>query len=97
MKHIIEFFPGDWVDQMSRINEAVIERNKLQKLGGQTRLVRKISNMEFWKFIECIISRVTHAKKVCIIWGEIYRFDAGKVPISIYRHFCGIFKLNVHC
>ena len=40
LKYLIELLPGDWVKQMSKINEKSVERNRLYKLGGETRLVQ---------------------------------------------------------
>ena len=45
MNHLIELWAGDCINQISKINDAVGERNRLQKLGGKTRLV---SHFQRW-------------------------------------------------
>ena len=40
LKHIIQLLPGDWVERISKTNEAVGESNCLDKLGEKRRLVR---------------------------------------------------------
>ena len=39
-KHMIHLWTGDWVNNMSKTNEAVGERNNIDKLRGKKRLVR---------------------------------------------------------
>ena len=38
-KHIIQLLPGDWVKQVAKINEAVGEKNHLDKSVGKKGLV----------------------------------------------------------
>ena len=85
MKHLIEVWLGDWVEQLSKMNEAVGERNRLHKFTNNIRLVKIISKMEFWKCFGCIILAVIYGKKGCMIWEERHIYDAGKAPSPIDR------------
>ena len=62
LKHLRELWLGDWIEQMSKTNEEVGERNQHQKAGGEDTIEENSSN-EFWKYIWCILLSVTHGKK----------------------------------
>ena len=40
LKHLIELWPGDWFDQLSKMNEESEEINRHQKATGKRRLVQ---------------------------------------------------------
>ena len=42
MKHLIQFWPGDWVRQMANINEAVFMKNCVTMNGGGKWLVHPL-------------------------------------------------------
>ena len=53
----------DWVKHMVKINEAVGEKNRLDKSWGKKLLVQNVTKNEFWKCIGCIILTVTYESK----------------------------------
>ena len=98
MKHLIELCPGDWVDQMSKMNEEIDERNQHQEATGKRRLTRKISNNEFWKFIGCILLEFNYGEKGYMIWVSTTIKDSGKAEGKIDRDVCGkTYLLRVSC
>ena len=48
---MIQLCPGDWVNQMSKMNEAVIMKNRVTVGGGGKRIVCTFRRQEFWKCI----------------------------------------------
>ena len=63
-KHLIQLWPGDWVKQKEKINEAVGMKNDFTMDGGGKGLVCTFKRQEFWKCIGCGISTVTYVKKL---------------------------------
>ena len=55
MKHIIKLWSGDWVKQMSKINEAVVMKNRFTVYGGGKRLVGPFKRQDFWECVGCIL------------------------------------------
>ena len=51
LKHIIQLLPGDWVKQITKINEAVGMNNFLTMGGGGKRIVRPFRRQELCKCI----------------------------------------------
>ena len=68
--HLIQLCPGDWVEQVRKMNEAVGEKNSFDNSGGKKLLVHHFTRNEFWKCIGCILSVVIYGIKVNQIWGE---------------------------
>ena len=58
---LIKLWPGDWIDQLKRMNQKVDEENGKQRVKGnvQYRKVRRFSSCEFWKNIVCLVSAPT--------------------------------------
>ena len=48
---------------MSKMNLEARKKNCIDRLGGKRRNVRYFSKNELWKFIGCILSKVTHRKE----------------------------------
>jgi len=61
LKMLIKLWPGDWVDQLKRINKKVDEDNEMQRVKGIVRFrkVRRFSSSEFWRNIGCMVSAPT--------------------------------------
>ena len=51
LKHLIEFWTGDWEKQFLKMNEMVCEQVRHQKEAGKSQSARIFSKNEFWKFI----------------------------------------------
>ena len=68
LKHLIRLWPGDWENQMEKMNEAVGMNNCVTVGGGGKRLVLPFKRQEFWKCIVCILSAVTYGNKGCAPW-----------------------------
>ena len=53
LKMLIKLWPGDWIDQLKRMNQNVDEENGKQRVKGNVRFrkVRRFSSSEFWKNI----------------------------------------------
>ena len=81
LKHIIQLWPGDWVNQMENLNEMVGINHCLLIPGGKKllRLVRTFRSQEFWKYIGCIPQAVTYGMKRHKLWRELPR-TVGKNP-----------------
>ena len=71
LKHLVQLWPGNWVNQMGKMNEAVGMENRVTMNGGGKRLVRPFKSQEFWKYIGCIISEDIYGKKGHTLWSEI--------------------------
>ena len=58
LKMLIKLWPGDWIDQLKRMNRKVNEENGKQrvKVNVRYRKVRRFSSFEFWKNIGCLVS-----------------------------------------
>ena len=63
LKHLIQFWPGDWAKQTAKTNEAVGIINPYTMNGKGKILVRHFKRQYFWKYIGYIISEVTYGKK----------------------------------
>ena len=48
LKQLIQLWPGDWVNQMEKINEAVGMNNRLAVYGGWKRIFFPFRRQEFW-------------------------------------------------
>ena len=64
MKHLIKLWPGYWVKNMARINEAVGMKNSFTIDGGGKRLVCPFKRQELWKCIGCVLLEVAYGKRV---------------------------------
>ena len=83
MKHIIKLWSGDWVKQMSKINEAVVMKNRVTVGEGGERIVRPFRRQEFWKCIGCVILKVTYGKKVHKLWSETPKYFVRMTPTKL--------------
>ena len=98
LKRLIELWPGYWVEQLSKMNEEVDERNRHHKATGKRQSVQKFSNNDFWKYIGCIISAFTYGKEGYTIWKSTTRRDGCKAACKIDREVRGkIDLLKVSC
>ena len=66
----MQLWPQDWVKQMRKMDEMVGMKNCLDNSVGKKRLVCPFISKQFWKYICCIISKITYLKKGQKIWGE---------------------------
>ena len=55
---LIKLWPGEWIDQLMRMNQKVGEENRkqLNKVNVRYRKFRRFSSNEFWKNIGCLVS-----------------------------------------
>ena len=60
LKMLIRLWPGDWLDQLKRMNQKVDEENGKQRVKGNFwyRKVRRFSSCEFWKNIGCLVQHL---------------------------------------
>ena len=68
LKYPIQLCSGDWVKQMTKIDEAVGIKNRYTMDGGGKRLFCHFKRQEFCKFVGCIISEVINGNKVHKLW-----------------------------
>ena len=61
LKMLIKLWPGDWIDQLKRMNRKVDEENVKQGVKGNVRYrkVCRFSSCEFWTNIGCLVSAPT--------------------------------------
>ena len=102
LNHIIQLWPGDWVEHMAKINEAVGMKNCLKMYGGGKRIVRPLRRQEFWKCIGCIISEITYGRKGYKIWSEIPKYFGRKAPTKLQRdvrEYTDLYKVccDIYC
>ena len=71
LKHIIQFWVGDWFKHMENINEMVGMKNHLLMSGikKRLRLARTFTRQELWKCIGCILPAVTYGNKGHKLWS----------------------------
>ena len=69
LKHIIHLWSGDWVKQRGKRNEAIGEKNCLDKSGVNKRSVSPSRRQELCKCIGCILLEVTCVNKGHKFWG----------------------------
>ena len=89
LMHIIQLWPGDWVNQMAKTNEVVGTKNRLTMGGGGKRIVCSLISQEFWKYIGCVLSEVTYGKKEHKVWSEIPKYSGNNASTKIRRDVCG--------
>ena len=97
LKYIIQLWPGDWVNQMKKMNEAVGMKNSLTKAGGGKRLVRPFIRQELWKCIGCVLLAVSYGKKGYMIWSEIPKYFGNKARTKLQRDVRGNTDLYKVC
>ena len=97
LKYLIQFWPGDRVEQIAKINEAVGMKNIFIMDGGRKRLVFTFKSQEVWKFIGCILSEVTYGKEGHNIWSEITRSSYRMSPTKLRRDVGGNTDLYKVC
>ena len=75
LKDLIQLWPGYWVRQMEKMNEAVCMKNRFtsNQVGKQS--VRPFKRQEFWKCIGCILLKVNYGEKGRKIWSEVPKFS----------------------
>ena len=86
MKHLIQLWPGDWVKQMPKMNEAMGMKNRFTMDGGGKWFVCPFERNEFWKCIGCVILAVTYGKK---LHSEIPKPFCRMAPTKLQKYFRG--------
>ena len=82
---------------MVKMDEAIGDKNCLGKLRGKKRSVSHFKNIEFWKYIRCILSAVTYEIKGHQLWGEIEKSVRKKWKTTIHRYVNEITYLTTLC
>ena len=100
--NIIKLWPGDWVTQMEKMNQAVGEKNNINTSVGRKRPARNFTRNEFWKCIRYILPEVTFGVKGHHIWGkpEASISKKGLIPLQtpLHRDIHGkTYLLKVRC
>ena len=69
---LIKLWPGDWIDQLKRMNRKVDEENgkQLNKGNDWYCKVRCFSSYEFWKNIGCLVSAPTFGIGGSRLWEK---------------------------
>ena len=72
LKMLIKLWPGDWIDQLKKINKKVDEENGKQRVKGNVRYrkVRHFSSSELWKNIGCLVSSPTFGLRGSRLWEK---------------------------
>ena len=97
LKHPIQLWPGDWVNQIAKIDEAVDINNCYTTNGGSKRLFRPFERKEFWKCIGCILLEVTYGKKGHKLWSDRPKYSCRMAPTKIRRDVRGKTDLYKVC
>ena len=63
LKHLIQFWPGDWVKYMAKMNEAVGMNNRFTMDEGGKQTVLPFRRQEFCKFVGCVLWTITYGKR----------------------------------
>ena len=69
---LIKLWPGDWIDQLKRMNQKVYEENGKMLNKGNVRYckVHRFSSNEFWKNIGCLVSAHTFGIGGSRMWDK---------------------------
>ena len=97
LKDLIQLWPGYWVRQMEKMNEAVCMKNRVSSNGGGKRQVKKSKRQEFWKCIGCILSAVNYGKKGRKLWSEVPKCFGKYENPTLQRDVCGTTNLYKVC
>ena len=89
MNHLIQLWPGDWLNQISNMNEAVVIRNFFTIDREEKQLVHTLKRREFWECIGCVILSVTYGKKENKLWSEIPIDFGNMAPTKLRGDVCG--------
>ena len=89
---------GDWVEQVAKMNQVVVENIFLDKSGGRKRPVRHFTRNEFWKCMVCILLAVIYGIKEHHIWrgNEPSVSKKGQTPLTIDVHV-NTYLIMVRC
>ena len=70
LKMLIKIWPGNWIDQLNRMNQKVNEENgkQLNKCNVRYRKVCRFPSCEFWKNIGCLVSAPTFGLGGSRLW-----------------------------
>ena len=79
----MQLWPGDWVKQMEKNNDAVDMKNRFTVDRGRKRLVHPFKRRELCKCIACVLSEVTYGKKINKIWSERPKSSCRMSPTKI--------------
>ena len=83
---------------MSKVNEAVAEKNCLDKYWGMNQLVRNFTRHEFWKGIGSMFLAVTYGIKGNHMCGTTKTSVNNKGQTKLDRDFCEKrYLLKVQC
>ena len=87
MKHLIQLWPGDWLKQIEKMNEAFSMKNRFTMDGGGTPLVRPFKRKYLCKYVGYILS-VIYGNKGHKLWSEITKYSCRVelTKIRIYVH-----------
>ena len=68
----IKLWPGDWIDQLKRMNRKLDKENGKQRVKGNVRYwkFRCLSSCEFWKNIGCLVSAPTFGLGGSRLWEK---------------------------
>ena len=97
LKNLIQLWPGDWVKQMEKINEAVGMKNCVTVGGGRKRILCPFIRQQFWKGIGCVILAVTYGKKGQKLWSELPKYSGNIAPTELRRVVRGNTNLYKVC
>ena len=84
---MVQLWPGYWVKQMEKMNEAVGDKNRLDKSVGKKQLVHPFRRKELWKCIGCIILTFTYGNKGQNMWRETPIYFGKKAQTKLHRDF----------
>ena len=83
LKYLIQLWPGDWAEQMAKMNEAVVMKNRFTMDGGGNQIVHPLIRQELCKCIGCVLSEFTYGKKGHNIWSEIPKYFGRAAPTKL--------------
>ena len=66
MKHLIQLWPSDWVNQMAKMNEIVGMKNRLMMSGGKKRLVVRLEGKSYGNVLVAFYQQLPMGRKVTI-------------------------------
>ena len=97
LNYIIQLWPGDWVKQMPKMNEAVGMKNLVTMDGGGKLVFCPFRRQELWKCIGCVLLTSTFRKKGHKLWNELPTFFGNTAPTKTQRDVCGNTDLYKVC
>ena len=103
---IMKLQPGDWQDQLYRMNKKVYEDNGIggTQQNGRFRKLRRFSRYKLWENIGCLLSETTSGLGGSILWekdpnisGKNRKMYSIRQKVDLYEVCPQLFQILYYC